>query len=253
MRLITSLYWNNVAPEIVTGQRQVFASLGLEVAQYQLHGLRHGRWMDRMLERAGPDDVILFLDIDAFPLNREIVERAFQVAEAGGVFAVAHAANHLPDAETVFAGPMFLCVSRATWEKVGRVSMLETATTDVGQAFSNALKAHGVAIELLWPSFVGLPRWALGPRNAIGIATFYGGAVFHLFESRTDQGFNYAFTHVAERIVANRPLELVALHDRLNAPAMRRENWRRRKVTRWRNKVRRVFFGKPKPPVPPDF
>lgn len=248
MRLITSLYWNNVSADIVDGQRRVFEALGLSVTQYQAHRLRHGLFMDQILERAAPDDTILFVDIDAFPLTREVVERAFAFAEAGGVFAVAHAANHLPGAETPYAGPMFLCVSRATWEKVGRVSMLESATTDVGQSFTFALKAHGVPIELLWPNFVCIPRWPLGPRSAVGIGTFYGDSqVFHLFESRYEQGLNAAFVHVADRVSRGLPIDFVALHARMNAPGMQLRHRFLLRTQKMRKKLRRAVFGKAKP------
>ncbi|MGH2340438.1 hypothetical protein ACRC7T_03025 [Segnochrobactraceae bacterium EtOH-i3] len=247
MRRITSLYWKNVSADIVDGQRRVFEKLGLSVEQYQAHGLRHGLFMDQMLERAGDDDVLLFVDIDAFPLTREVVERAFACAEAGGVFAVAHAANHLPGAEMPFAGPMFLCVSRRTWDRVGRVSMLEGENTDVGQAFTFALKAHGVPIELLWPNFVCIPRWALGPRAAIGIGTFYGGSeVFHLFESRADQGLNYALIYVADQVSRGVPIDFVALHAHMNAPAMQIRSRILARTLRLRRKIHRIFFGKPK-------
>ncbi len=247
MRLITSLYWKNVSAEIVDGQRRVFERLGLTVVQHQAHGLRHGLFMDQMLERAGEDDTLLFVDIDAFPLTREIVERAFAFAEAGGVFAVAHAANHLPGAETPYAGPMFLCVSRRTWDRVGRVSMLEGPQTDVGQAFTFALKAHGVPIELLWPNFVCIPRWALGPRAATGIGTFYGdSSVFHLFESRADQGLNYALSYVSDRVSRDAPIDFVALHAHMNAPAMQIRHRFLMRTQRLRKKLRRLVFGKPK-------
>jgi hypothetical protein len=201
-----SMHWNNIDPAIIDGQRRVFESLGLPLRQVNADRVRHGPWMNSVLEDLGAGDTVLIFDIDAFPLNSAIVERALAVADAGGVFGLAQTANHRPTRDQIYAGPMCLAVSIATWQALGRPDMKSSDRLDAGQALSVAAMAAGRPIELLYPTNCISPRWPLANRGVFGIGTFYGdNEVFHLFESREQRNLEL-FQAVVDDVVAQAPL-----------------------------------------------
>jgi hypothetical protein len=216
VRRILSMYWNNIDRAVIEGQRRVFAKLGCAVAQIDATGTAHGVWIDSVMTTAQPDDIILFVDIDAFPLTAAVVERAFAAAEAGRIFGVAQAANHLPERNFLYAGPAFLCLSRRCWEAIGRPSATDDDANDVAMRIGRAAVAHGVTTELLYPNYVTVPRWRLGGKGCTGYGTFYGeGSVFHLFEARKTRraGLRQIFDHVVARTVAGEEVDYVALYE----------------------------------------
>ncbi len=220
MRRIVSMHWNNIDPTVVAGQRRVFKKLGYEVAQIDATGTAHGAWIDSVLAAAQPDDVLLFVDIDAFPLNKAVVERAFAAAEAGMIFGAAQTANHLPERDLIYAGPAFTCISRRCWETIGKPSATVDATNDVGMRIGREAIAHGVTMELLFPNFVAIPRWRLGGKGVAGYGTFYGkGDVFHLFEARRTNraGLRQIFDYVVDRVVVGEEIDYVALYEQIHS------------------------------------
>lgn len=243
MRHIRSMYWSNIHPSIVAQQRRVLRALGYEITQDEATGVHHGLWLNRSVEAIGEDDAILFLDIDCFPLRRDIVERAFAAAEHGVIFGVAQTANHLPNRDFMFAGPTYLCLTKHTWTKLGRPPLTTDETHDVAMRLSEVAVAQGTPLDLLMPSFVCVPKWPLADKGCLGVATFYdGGAVFHLFESRAERGYRWAIDYVADCVVEQRPIDYKLLHTHLNSLRMRCRRWSAKRVERmkrWWAKSRR--------------
>lgn len=224
MRRIVSMYWNNIDPAVVEGQRRVFAKLGYPIAQSDATGTAHGAWIDSVLRDAADDDVLLFVDIDAFPLDAAVIERAFAAAEAGRVFGVAQTANHLPERDFLYAGPAFLCFSRRCWNALGRPSAVPDDANDVAMRLGKAASAHDIVTELLYPNFVVVPRWRLGGMGVTGYGTFYGnGSVFHLFEARRTRraGLRQIFDHVVARVTAGEEIDYVALYEQVHSARFR--------------------------------
>ncbi len=120
-RRIISLYWNNVDPRIVRAQADLFRHLGLAIEQHSRNRLNHGVFLDEIMRNLEQDISLLIVDIDCVPLNREIVERAFAFAEAGGIIGCAQVATHI-DPMKIYAAPMFSAISQKTWEELGRPS-----------------------------------------------------------------------------------------------------------------------------------
>lgn len=229
-----SMHWDNIDPTIVEGQRRVFEAKGLALRQVNADGVRHGRWMNRVLGELDAGDSVLIFDIDAFPLQRGVIDRALAVAGAGGVFGLAQTANHRPDSDRIYAGPMCLAVSIATWHALGRPDMASSAQFDAGQALSVAAQAAGRRIELLYPTSCIVTRWPLGHRGVFGIGTFYGdNEVFHLFESR-EQRHLELFKAVVDDAVADAPLRFARYLEIAAAPEAEAGAPRRRRgLRRW--------------------
>ncbi len=201
-----SLYWSNVPKAVLGHQRRVFAALSRPLEQQELDRKAHGEWMTEVLERAAADEIVVFCDIDAFPLTAAAYDRAVAAAAAGAVFGLAQYANQKSN-EHLYAGPMFLAVARATWEQLGRPDLARNAIFDAGENLSTAARAAGVPVELVMPCASLVPRWALADQGVFGIGTFYGACeYFHLFESRRKTGTNI-MAAVSDDVAAGRPLD----------------------------------------------
>ena len=230
---IVALYWDNIDPRVVEAQRAVFAHFGYEIDQRERTGLNHGDFLDGFMAELGPDDAALLTDIDCFPLNREIVARAFAAAREGAIFGCAQSTNHI-DPDRLFVAPMFMAISRKTWDALGRPSFRPDAENDVAQRLNDIARERGVKIEMLYPWGAIVPKWRLGDVGLYGLGTFYRGGVFHLFESRWTP-FAFLLFDVAEAVLADRPIDYSALMTKaLNTRGS--QKWARR-FARWRKAI----------------
>ena len=201
-----SLYWSNVPTAVLGHQRRVFEALNRPLEQQELDRKAHGEWMTEVLAQAAVDEIVVFCDIDAFPLTAAAYDRAVEAAAAGAVFGLAQYANQKSN-EQLYAGPMFLAVARQTWERLGRPDLSRNARFDAGENLSTAARAAGVPVELVMPCASLVPRWALAGQGVFGIGTFYGACeYFHLFESRRKTGTNI-MAAVSGDVAAGRALD----------------------------------------------
>ena len=241
---IVAMYWRNVDPDIVAAQARVFAHLGYAIDQRERDGVAHGDFLDAFMMELAEDDAALFVDIDCFPLNREIVARAFAAARAGKIFGCAQASNHI-DPDHVYVAPMFMAISKRVWDALGRPSFRPDKMHDVAQNLDTVARAAGVPIEALYPWGAIVPKWRLADFGLFGIGTFYQGGVFHLFESRRTP-FAFILRDVAAAVLADRPIDYAALMRRaLETRGL--DKWARRR-TRWRIALqRRLGLGAASP------
>lgn len=201
-----SLYWSNVPAPITAAQRRVFERLGLPLEQQELDRQPHGEWMNLVLQRAAADEIVVFCDIDAFPLTAEAYHRAVAAARAGAIFGLAQYANQKAN-EGLYAGPMFLALARRTWEQLGSPDLSRNREFDAGENLTVQARRQGVPVELVMPCATLVPRWALAHRGVFGIGTFYGDCeYFHLFESRRRTGTEI-MAAVSEDVATGRPLD----------------------------------------------
>lgn len=204
--IVVSMYWDNIPLTVLQKQREVFEVLQIPLRQELANGVRHGVWMNDVLRRAAPDELVVFCDIDAFPLNREAHELALAQAKAGSVFGLAQFSNHRPTKDT-YAGPMYMALQKATWERLGSPDMRSSKMFDAAEGLSLAARAQGVPLTLVKPTACLVPKYALGHEGLFGIGTFYGNNdFFHLFESR-DQVNERLLEAVADDVIARRPLQ----------------------------------------------
>ncbi len=227
------MYWDNIDPRVVEAQRRVFAHFGYPIEQLERTGQNHGDFLDAYMAGLGPDDVALLMDIDCFPLNGEIVAKAFAAAREGRIFGCAQATNHI-DPDRIYIAPMFMAISMKTWERLGRPSFRPDERNDVAQRLCDEAGAAGVELEMLYPWASIVPKWRLGDIALYGIGTFYRGGVFHLFQSRWTP-FAFILHEVADDVIAGRPTDHIGLFNRA-APLLKNERWARR-LTRWKKAI----------------
>jgi len=201
-----ALHWDNISTLVLDRQKAVFASLGLPLQQDHVHKMRHGIWMNQRIAECSSEDIVVFCDVDAFPLRREGWEQAMEVASQNAIFGLAQFSNHRPTTE-IYAGPMFLAFRKSVWEALGRPDMRSSAEHDAGEALSLEARKRGVGLHLMKPTACVIPKYALGREGIFGIGTFYGdNDFFHLFESR-DAAHEKILAAVADDVSAHRPLD----------------------------------------------
>lgn len=193
-----TLYWDNVDPRIVNAHRLVFAHFGILPTYTAQEGLGHGEWMNRVMEAAPVDQIVLFCDVDAIPLRSKTLVEASSVAEMGGIYGCAQTGNHLADSGFVYAGPMFLALKKRTWVDLGKPSFEDDDQMDVAMRVSAVANVRELHVELLYPNVVCVPKWQLGQTGVFGVGTFYQGRVFHLFEARKSAAYVDLFRYVAD-------------------------------------------------------
>lgn len=201
-----TLHWDNIPALVLDKQRAVFAALDLPLRQHHVHKMRHGMWMNQRIAESAADDIIVFCDVDAFPMHRQAWDHAMQVASQNAVFGLAQFSNHRPTPE-VYAGPMFLAFRKSVWQALGCPDMRSCSGYDAGEALSLEARRQGVGLHLMKPTACVIPKYALGHEGIFGIGTFYGeNDFFHLFESR-DAAHEKILAAVADDVSAHRPLD----------------------------------------------
>ncbi len=204
--IVYSLHWKNISPVIIQSQKAVFKYLNIPLTQQEIDCKDHGQWMTEILEHSDDEDIVLFCDVDAFPLNRLAYERSVDHAYSGGVFGLAQFSNHIPTS-MIYAGPMFLAVRKNVWIQLGRPNLSASSTADAAEILSINARKSGVPLLLSKPVCCIKTKWALANQGVFGIGTFYGELeYFHLFESRQRESINL-ISKVADDVVCARPLD----------------------------------------------
>lgn len=140
-------------------------------------------------------DTILLLDIDCIPLNSRSLHYVFERAEQGVLIGNIQRANHIENNQHVYIAPSAMCVSRETYEKLGKPSFAPNSMGDVAEFITYVAEQRSIPMEMFIPnSYEKLPHqrdtpWPLAPdMPEYGIGTTYvdssGREMFyHLFQS----------------------------------------------------------------------
>lgn len=141
-------------------------------------------------------DVILMLDIDCIPLSTGAIEYSFDKALNGYIVGNIQRSNHIDNNEHVYVAPSALCISKKTFELLGKPSFSPTYRSDIGEELNFIAKEKNIPIEMFLPhNYEKLPLnenkpWDL--RNDMpkyGIGTIFVNSdgkemFYHLFQSR---------------------------------------------------------------------
>jgi hypothetical protein len=203
---IHSLYWSNIDPRIVDGQRKVFSHFGIPLVQHHRPGVMHGDWMDELISSAPEDAVLLFADIDSFPTDRRALEWMLQIVASNAIAGVAQCSNHLASKRSIYASPVFLGFQKKTWMELGCPSMRPTSEYDVAQSLTVRAEASNVDVDRSYPYACVQSKWPLAHRGVFGIGTFYDRGYFHLFQSRFRANVDL-FDAVAQDVTQGQPLD----------------------------------------------
>ena len=155
------------------------------VIDYGFQNLFYGRGVD----------TILLLDIDCVPLNSASLHYMFQQAELGILIGNIQRANHIENDKHVYIAPSAICISKETFEKLGKPSFAPNSKGDVGESLTYLAEKLSIPMEMFmpaayekipyqrsepWPLADGMPLYGIGTTyaDANGNEMFY-----HLFQS----------------------------------------------------------------------
>lgn len=230
--IVHTMHWDNIPSVILQKQREVFAALDVPLQQESAHRIPHGTWMNGVVERMASDDIVIFCDIDAFPLKRSAYDLAVAHAEQGAIFGLSQFSNHKKTTET-YAGPMFMAFRKSVWERLGSPDLKSSSAFDAAEGLSALARQQGVPLVLHKPTSTLISKFALGNEGVFGIGTFYGdNDFFHLFESR-EPAYEQLLVAVADDAIAQRPLQFAryleaAIALQQGTPVKKKRRWWRR-------------------------
>jgi len=180
---IFSFFMSNIPQEAVVTQRKVVDKFNVsKYPFYQMHTqMRHGFTIDGTWHLNGIDirpefvrkipkkfdfDVIMFLDIDALPLNDKAIDLYVQQAYDGALVGNIQRTNHIQNGEHTFVAPSAMAISVSTFLTIGKPSAIETSRSDVAEEYTWLAEKKGIKVIKYMPlRFEGKPAesdsWAL--------------------------------------------------------------------------------------------
>jgi len=153
-------------------------------------------------------DTIMLLDIDCVPLSEHALEYTFDRAEQGALIGNVQRSSHIENNKHIYPAPSCVCLSKETFEKLGKPSFSVTNRGDIGEELTYIAEQMGnIEIEMYMPShYEEMPYWPNQVRKPwdlqdgqpqYGIGTTFsdknGNPMFyHLFQCRLNV-FNHLF------------------------------------------------------------
>jgi hypothetical protein len=96
-------------------------------------------------------DILLFLDVDAVPLNDKAIDVYVNKAADGHLVGNIQRSNHIQNDEHVFAAPSVYAMSTDIFLTLNRPSATPTTRGDVAEEITYAAELRGVPIDLYMP------------------------------------------------------------------------------------------------------
>lgn len=189
-----TFYNHRISPEVILSQKKVFDFFNLSLDQIHPENWEgHGQSIDGWLtENHKYHEVIIIWDIDCIPLNREIVEKAYNEAREGVLFGVSQRASHIKDSDVpIYIGPAFMAFSVDTWKALGKPTFRELEEYDCAGYVTFCAIKNSVPIHYLYPSSVETAKWKLDKETWFGLGTIYNNSIYHGFLSRKGQTENF--------------------------------------------------------------
>ncbi len=186
---VVSFYHNNLNPDVVRLQKEVFNKLNIKVEQVSFLGT-HGQAIKDYLESSIWDSITIF-DVDCIPLNSDVIQNAIDIINDDTIYGNAQVSNSIP-----YAAPSFLSFTRNLWEtsihKSFEGGFYNNVEADCAEIFTKENEKQGKKIILSYPYKVNNPKWKyLGndeyPPFEYGNGTFFENNTFHNFQIRLQE------------------------------------------------------------------
>ena len=210
---LNSLYWPNYNQKMLRAHKDVMDFLGITVSYYE-DQTNHGIWMDRIIS-SSKADVIGFIEPDCIPLTKQIVLDSARYAHNNESFVgIAQVSNHIGTKSHVYAAPAFYFISKKAWEKLGRVSFVETRRADVGEEVSYKAEEIGMRYRTYYPNFFEREPvegiWPLGSYGYYGVGTVFHNSIYHLYQGRMGNNAELFATRCQQ--VIDRSFSTIGMH-----------------------------------------
>lgn len=203
---IHSLNWPTSNPLLSESQSNVFGHFSIPLIRHNLQQ-DHGEWLDSILSTSKAN-VVLFIDNDCVPINKEVVIDAITwAAKFNSFLGIAQASNHINNGTHIFAAPAFLAISTKAWRDLGKPSLKANSRGDVAEELSWRAEELGMTYRAWYPTHFSRPAqegiWRLSNYGIYGVGTVFAGKVFHLYQGRLNANVQL-FKEVCEKICINK-------------------------------------------------
>lgn len=208
---IVSFFMANVDMKTVGLQRSVVQKFNRSgVKHYQIQvDIPHGVAMDYFwalngspveafkdkVKQQTDHDVVMFLDIDAVPVQDRSIDTYLAYAYEGHIAGNAQRSNHIENDQHMFAAPSAVAISKETYDKIGRPSAYPNPRSDVGEEWTHKAREFKVPVDLAMPLCYNEPphRFEWEPKDAnpywdladgfpkYGVGTTFGDQIGELF------------------------------------------------------------------------
>lgn len=152
---IATIFMKNIDPVILEHQKKVLEKFNKSnISHYPvLTDAPPGYTMDKLVDmlEERQHDAIMFLDVDALPLNNSAVDYFFEQAYAGKVIGSAQRSNHIQNNQHVFAAPHNVTFTVATYRKLSNPSFMPNYRGDVGEELTFKAEENNVPVEIMMP------------------------------------------------------------------------------------------------------
>jgi hypothetical protein len=194
---IHSFHSPNVHPKVVESHQKVFKHFGLDVKYFYTQenpSLPHnqfyvGKYYDHIL-KTSEADIFIFVDIDAVPLYKEVVEEMIEYVKNDYMIGVSQITPNCNSEYYFYCAPAFMGISKKYYESIGSPSFMDAPELgcDIAQLVTKRAIQHKKRMKFWFPdTFQSVPRgglWKYGFYGYNGIGSIYENKVYHLFESR---------------------------------------------------------------------
>ena len=145
-----SVYMDNIPEGMREAQMAVWERLYPSMMSHHHTYLSHGKTLDKVLEYTTAD-ILVLCDIDAIPLNADIVYQMATHASINGLCGNAQSTSHIGDYSHVFVAPSFMAIDVAKYRELGSPSFEPTSRADVAQEVTYAFERNGYLPRFLFP------------------------------------------------------------------------------------------------------
>lgn len=204
-KAVLTYYNNEVDPEIPEYHKKVIDKLNFGTFDYKPlfsprpeNEVTHNDSLDygiNYLFYREDYDIVMVMDVDCIPLSTDALNYTFKRASEGALIGNVQRSCHIDNGEHLFVSASLLCISKETFEKLGKISFApDHIKSDNAEYFTWEAEKQGVPIEFFMPkSYIRDPRnttWDLGQgKEKYGIGTTFKNKnghemFFHLFECR---------------------------------------------------------------------
>lgn len=200
---VHTLYWPNINTDIVDCHKKNMQYFDIDIKYYNLT-INHGKWMDQIVTES-KDDVIIFIDIDAVIINKQIFNDAIEYAITKESFiGPAQVSNHIKPAKHIFAAPSFFFISRKCLEHLNYPSFSNNRRSDIAENISYVAESKQKTYKYWYPKRYEKNRtvYRLADYGNYGTGTVYEDSLYHLYQSRKNI-HNKLFKYRCDQILNN--------------------------------------------------
>jgi hypothetical protein len=118
---------------------------------WALNGVPHPTFKGHNVEKKIDHEIILFLDVDAIPLNEDAIDYTVGLAASGHLVGDIQNSNHIQNDKHLFVAPSVLAISVSTMATIKYPSAVETKRADVAEEITFAAEKFGIPIDFYYP------------------------------------------------------------------------------------------------------